>query len=167
MSTLELLKILIPKTTNSNEIMEESGGEETGIIPFQDYANPDFGIADFVDNLDDFMDLNGADDPFMSQIFDDLDHLNDDVELMNLVAGISTTPEVQNDDVREEDEEESSATTSEKKKMKSKRSDRATTLMSERRRRRGMKEKLYALRSLVPNITKVRLSYFIIYVSYI
>lgn len=35
-------------------------------------------------------------------------------------------------------------------------SDRSKTLISERRRRGRMKEKLYALRSLVPYITKVR-----------
>lgn len=38
---------------------------------------------------------------------------------------------------------------------KTSRVDRSRTLISERRRRGRMKEKLYALRALVPNITKV------------
>lgn len=53
------------------------------------------------------------------------------------------------------DEDESSgsgATTTRRVKGKA---DRSRTLVSERRRRGRMKEKLYALRSLVPNITKV------------
>lgn len=38
--------------------------------------------------------------------------------------------------------------------------DRSKTLVSERRRRGRMKDKLYALRALVPNITKVYISQF-------
>jgi hypothetical protein len=47
------------------------------------------------------------------------------------------------------------ATTTKKPKV-----DRSRTLVSERRRRGSMKEKLYALRSLVPNITKVKFDLF-------
>lgn len=52
-------------------------------------------------------------------------------------------------------EEGSSGTTTTTTPRKAK-TDRSRTLISERRRRGRMKEKLYALRSLVPNITKVR-----------
>lgn len=63
---------------------------------------------------------------------------------------------------REEDsgkEDESSGTTTTTSSMATKKSkaDRSRTLILERRRRGQTKEKLYALRSLVPNITKVYL----------
>ncbi|XP_075500202.1 transcription factor FER-LIKE IRON DEFICIENCY-INDUCED TRANSCRIPTION FACTOR-like [Primulina tabacum] len=56
------------------------------------------------------------------------------------------------------DEEESSGTTATGAaagKKKGNKADRSRTLISERKRRGRMKEKLYALRSLVPNITKM------------
>ncbi|XP_057781865.1 transcription factor FER-LIKE IRON DEFICIENCY-INDUCED TRANSCRIPTION FACTOR-like [Salvia miltiorrhiza] len=150
--------------------MEERCGEETIPIPIpipiqEQYANPDFEMAYFNENLDHFLDLfckeNAADDPILNEIYD-FDTLNDDVALTSspLPDFHSSMPNhLQNDDVQDEDEvedededeDESSATTSEK----TKKSDRSTTLMSERRRRRRMKEKLYTLRSLVPNITKM------------
>ncbi|XP_071719192.1 transcription factor FER-LIKE IRON DEFICIENCY-INDUCED TRANSCRIPTION FACTOR-like [Rutidosis leptorrhynchoides] len=46
-------------------------------------------------------------------------------------------------------------TTSRRKSGSGVKGDRTRTLISERKRRSGMKEKLYALRSLVPNITKM------------
>ena len=54
------------------------------------------------------------------------------------------------------DEDDSSGTTTTTTATTKKtKTDRSRTLISERRRRGRMKEKLYALRSLVPNITKV------------
>ncbi|XVF20255.1 hypothetical protein REPUB_Repub11eG0181900 [Reevesia pubescens] len=57
----------------------------------------------------------------------------------------------------DDDEDNSSGTTTTTATKKAK-GDRSRTLISERRRGR-MKEKLYALRSLVPNITKLCLIY--------
>ncbi|KAF5744762.1 transcription factor FER-LIKE IRON DEFICIENCY-INDUCED TRANSCRIPTION FACTOR-like [Tripterygium wilfordii] len=59
-----------------------------------------------------------------------------------------------NGELEDNEEEDSSATTT-ATDSRNRKPDRSRTLISERRRRGRMKEKLYQLRSLVPNITKM------------
>ena len=76
------------------------------------------------------------------------------------LSSFSCFDRVVNGEREEEHEgEDSSATTTATETVNAKprlKTDRAKTLISERKRRSRMKDKLYALRSLVPNITKVR-----------
>lgn len=70
--------------------------------------------------------------------------------------------QVQQEDDGENDAEGYSSgnmttTTTSTQTKRSTKADRSRTLISERRRRSRMKDKLYALRALVPNITKVRM----------
>ncbi|PON66467.1 Basic helix-loop-helix transcription factor [Parasponia andersonii] len=81
----------------------------------------------------------------------------------NSLSFIGTLPEyfdgeimmVGEDDDENDGEDSSGTTTNTTTTKKRPKLDRSRTLISERRRRGRMKEKLYALRSLVPNITKM------------
>ncbi|XP_052200638.1 transcription factor FER-LIKE IRON DEFICIENCY-INDUCED TRANSCRIPTION FACTOR-like [Diospyros lotus] len=87
-------------------------------------------------------------------LFDDFSPLpampNANPELNTILAADAKNGEEENDIG-----ESSSATTTTSSKSTKKRTDRSRTLISERRRRGRMKEKLYLLRALVPNITKM------------
>lgn len=192
--------------------MEGAGDQETGLIPFQEYPNPDFGIVDFIanepnNNLDHFIHLIHAENSahFTSQPFYLDHHINintphdhhhvgcftnddplfstepplhhdqlfdfDEVGIGQVIGNSIISPgcsavneyfpndaeEIDDGDEEEESSETTTNTSAGKKQSKGGKTDRARTLISERRRRGRMKEKLYALRALVPYITKVSL----------
>ncbi|KAK1588151.1 hypothetical protein Q3G72_020279 [Acer saccharum] len=142
-------------------------------------TNNDFELHhDFIDNpnFDQFVDLireeNNVNEDLTGSLdydlingfsvdnqfgFDDTSCTNNTMVSDLDIVFMNSLSSTLNGDVKERKEEEnndkddSSDTTT----RKTKKTDRSRTLISERRRRGWMKEKLYALRALVPNITKM------------
>lgn len=133
---------------------------ETSSLIIPSTNSDDLELHDFIDeaNFDQYMNLipAGENEYQITPSFDS--------ELINglpvdfvLIITFPCVEEDQMKEVEEDDdgEEDSSGTTITTTTTRKKKADRSRTLISERRRRGRMKEKLYALRSLVPNITKV------------
>ncbi|XP_030959272.1 transcription factor FER-LIKE IRON DEFICIENCY-INDUCED TRANSCRIPTION FACTOR [Quercus lobata] len=130
--------------TNFHHCINLIRGSNDPVVNFDtDLINGCFVDNQFGPNPVDMYDFNGTTmmtDP--NTMFNTLGSFGDDVQ----------------DGDEDNDREDSSATTTTTTTTtptKRAKGDRSRTLISERRRRGKMKEKLYALRSLVPNITKM------------
>lgn len=80
---------------------------------------------------------------------------SDPNSMLNTLANCDGEMKGEEDQEGENHDVEDSSATNITTKTNRQKLDRSRTLISERRRRGRMKDKLYALRSLVPNITKV------------
>lgn len=142
---------------------------------FVSYSSLDFVLPDFTNHIDDFGPFGTTLDPgFQSGYVDENTIANGDTmfRLNDSAIGdpagfifMDGYPSLfkeggKNGEDDDDDGDHSSGTTTttnttHSTPSKKTKVDRSKTLVSERRRRGRMKEKLYALRALVPNITKV------------
>ncbi|KAG2308442.1 hypothetical protein Bca4012_082463 [Brassica carinata] len=124
----------------------------------QAIENPplDFHLGGPLQNNSCFMDQNQFVPTPVVDLFNELPDLGSNVtESFHSFEDESVKPGGDGDDDDYNDGDDSSATTTNNDGSRKTKTDRSRTLISERRRRSRMKDKLYALRSLVPNITKM------------
>ncbi|KAJ0238914.1 Transcription factor FER-LIKE IRON DEFICIENCY-INDUCED TRANSCRIPTION FACTOR [Hirschfeldia incana] len=126
----------------------------------QTIENPplDFDLGGPLHNTPCFIDENQfIPTPALDDLFDELPDIDSNVaESFRSFEGESVViAGGEEDDYNDDDGDDSSATTTMNNDGSRKKTDRSRTLISERKRRGRMKDKLYALRSLVPNITKM------------
>ncbi|KAK6141984.1 hypothetical protein DH2020_020749 [Rehmannia glutinosa] len=156
---------------NIDQFIDLIRGDQNEIEPVVNFNNPGYNF-DHSQNIINGGVCNNLDGQFFPPatrtLFDFDGAMGHNAGDHNNIAGFGSQNECQKLVDDEEDEEgimddnESSATTTTtgnntptNKKNGGNKVDRSRTLISERRRRGRMKEKLYALRSLVPNITKM------------
>ncbi|KAG7568324.1 Integrase catalytic core [Arabidopsis thaliana x Arabidopsis arenosa] len=107
-------------------------------------------------NISCFIDENQFIPTPVDDLFDELPDLDSNVaESFRSFDGESVRANGEEEEEDYNDGDDSSATTTNNDGSRKTKTDRSRTLISERRRRGRMKDKLYALRSLVPNITKM------------
>ncbi|KAF8086434.1 hypothetical protein N665_0626s0026 [Sinapis alba] len=147
LNDLEVYNFLVDP--NFDQLINFIRGDDESI------ENPplDFDLGGPLQNNSCFIDRNQFVPTPVVDMFNELPDLGSNVtESFHSFEGESVKPGCDDD---YNDGDDSSATTTNNDGSRKNKTDRSRTLISERRRRSRMKDKLYALRSLVPNITKM------------